>query len=1160
MKKNWDCGYDFRVRSKILRIMKLTTILLLGVFMQVSAAVMSQSVTIQLDGVTLKEVFSEVRKQTGYTFVYNEQAIEQAGKVSVTSRDEELKSFLTKCLEQKNLGFYLADNVIVVVSNIGKTGEQQAARIIKGVVRDKSGQTLPGVSVLVKGTSMGVATDNDGNFQLNVGTLADPVLVFSFVGMQKKEVKVGKETVLNVVLDASAENLDEVVCTGYQTLHKINTTGAFSTISPDEIQLRSAVGLDRILEGRVPGLTVYKNDIRVRGGSSLNAGTKPLYIVDGFEVEDLPENMDLVERITVLKDAAAAAIWGARAANGVIVIETKKGTKGKTHISYSNNFKISSKPDYDDLNRANGLDMVDYDLEAFDRGLIGGYIYEGGAGGYSPSLAAIFDFESGNITREELESRLHTIGSVSNRKQIEKSLLRNAFTQNHNLTFSGGTDKLTYFLSGNYKGGHSSYQGDKNSEVNIMSKNGYELIPQLTLRADINAIYRTQNNGYDVGNTIENMLPYQLLYDEQTGKRINDYTDFNIVENKRLMELGYRDNGFNILDEIDLVNDKTNKLSLRTKVGFDVNILEGLKLTFDYQYERSHQERKNIQSQYSYDIRKNIINRFTSEEGDKLVYNLPAGDVLDLATVNGATHGFKGGLALNRSFGEEGKHYVNVVGGFEMRKYVNETTKTRKLGYNDALQSWQVFDQAKLANEGVNWWDGKRYTYNAATYDRFSFNDTREVSYYGSAVYTYDRRYTLSGTFRIDESNLFGAAKKYRRNPLWSVGASWNVQEEDFFHSEVVNRLVPRITYGLTGNFDRSGATTPLLVANRYFSNVFGGYYTRIANPPNPKLRWERTKTLNIGIETQLFNRFDLSLEYYDKRSTDLLGNTMLDPTLGFSGSKINAADMNNKGVEMMLNAGLIRTKEFNWNLGFVFSYNKNKIVKNLIADGSPDINRPSGTTEFVEGYAREAVWSYRWAGLDEVGNPLTYNAAGEKTRQTELASLECNGTYLPKYNGSLSTDLHYKGITLSCSFVYNFGSVFRMPYPVMNPLETQDLSALISKRWREPGDENKTDIPAMLTWENYDGVRDRIAKYSSNSIRNGSFIRLREVLVNYELPKDWLTKSPFERISLTAQANTLWRWTKNKEGFDPEFVDPRGGNLSLSEPASFIFGVRLEF
>lgn len=1149
-------------RKKFL-VMRLVYFLMVGfvVLLPTSASAQDKMISLETRSETLSSVLMKIKDQSGVNILYNENVLRDVSCKDMKLEKVTVKEVLNRIFEGTHFGYEVSRGVIVIRERQAKEVIQKSVKV-SGQVFDEKGERLPGVTVLIKGTSIGVATDVNGKYSIAVPNAETATLEFSFVGMKTQSVKlIPNKTVYDVTLLIDSQTLDDVVCTGYQTLSKINTTGSFSTLKPETIELRSSIGLDRLLEGAVPGLTVYKNDIRIRGGSSINAGTKPLYIVDGFEVDKLPENMDLVERISILKDAAAAAIWGARASNGVIVIETKKGKKGESRISYSGNVKVSSKFDYDDLRRADGKTIVDYDLEAFDKELIGSYIFDGSSSGYSPSYEAIFDFEQGKIDREGLLNRLNAIGSKSNKQQIKDKLLRNAFTQHHNLAFYGGSDKLTYFLSANYMGSHSGYKGDKDQSINIMSKNSYKLHPKLTLRADINVIYDKINNGYtDISSSIQNILPYQMLTDEKTGERIQDYSNFNIVENQRLMELGYKDNGYNILDELDLANDKTNSLSVRTKFGLDVNIIDGLKVSADYQYERTHEENKNLQDQESYSIRKDIINQFTSEENNKLVYNLPNGNVLDQRNVNGTTHSFKAGFSLNKMFGANEEHYVNAIAGFDMRKHTSQSTQTRKLGYNDELQTWQVFDQATIANNGVNWWNGRTYYYDAANYDRFSFNDSREVSFYGSLVYTYDRRYTLSGTFRIDKSNLYGADKKYRRNPLWSVGASWNVQEEKFFHSEVINRLVPRITYGLTGNFDRSGATTPLLVARRYFSNVFGGYYTRVQNPPNPKLRWERTKTLNIGVETELFNRLNLSVEYYDKHSYDLLGNVMLDPTLGFTGTKINAADMRNRGVEIMLNTDLIRTAAFNWNLNFVFGYNKNKIVKNNISDGAPEYNRPSGTTRFVEGYAREAIWSYRWAGLDNTGDPQTFDAEGNKTKEISLESLECSGTYLPKYNGSISTDFKYKNITLMFSFIYNFGHVFRMEYPSMNPLENTDLSNLVANRWKKEGDENITDIPAMLTWEHYTQNRANIAQYSSNSIRKGGFIRLREILLNYELPKNWIKSTPFQRISLTAQANTLWMWTKNKEKIDPEFVDPVHGTLSLSEPASFTFGLRVEF
>ena len=296
-----------------------------------------------------------------------------------------------------------------------------------------------------------------------------------------------------------------------------------------------------------------------------------------------------------------------------------------------------------------------------------------------------------------------------------------------------------------------------------------------------------------------------------------------------------------------------------------------------------------------------------------------------------------------------------------------------------------------------------------------------------------------------------------------------------------------------------------------------------------------------------------------------MLGNIQLDPTLGFDGGYINGANMWNKGVEMQLNAKVLEWHDFQWFANFVFGYNKNKITKNAILDSNPAYNLTHGLTEFMAGYPREALWSYRWAGLDENGNPLTYDAEGNKTDVPVAESVECNGSYRPKYSGSLSTDFKYKNLTLMFSFIYNFGHVFRVAYPTMDAGSvakgsSANLSAFVGKRWRKPGDEAITDIPSIRTKDYKNNDRASLAVYSSNSVRKGDFIRLREITLNYELPQLLVKKSPFARVSLTAQANTVWMWTKNKEGFDPEAVDPVSGKLGLSEAPSFTFGLRVEF
>ena len=276
---------------------------------------------------------------------------------------------------------------------------------------------------------------------------------------------------------------------------------------------------------------------------------------------------------------------------------------------------------------------------------------------------------------------------------------------------------------------------------------------------------------------------------------------------------------------------------------------------------------------------------------------------------------------------------------------------------------------------------------------------------------------------------------------------------------------------------------------------------------------------------------------------------------------------MTNKGFELQLGVDVLKLRNFNWNVNWIFAHNSNKITNNNINESSPHLNRVTGLTEFVEGYAREAIWSYRWAGLDSNGEPMVYDKDGNKTYDIatlDADDLEYSGTYQPKYNGSFSTSFQYKNLQASFLFTYNFGHVFRAEYPSMDAYATSpSLTDKIADRWREPGDENKTDIACLPTmeanWANTQ-YRSYAVMYSSNSIRNGNMIRLREILLNYEFPQNWLKRTPLRRLSLTAQFNNIWLWAKNKEGYDPEAVNPKTGAMSFSQPFSFTAGIKVDF
>lgn len=754
------------------------------------------------------------------------------------------------------------------------TSQGSTSRNFTGQVFDsKDGSSLIGCTVRVKGKQTATITDVNGNYSIT----AKPgdILIISYVGYETVEVPVGSKKATQVYMTDDSVLMDDVVVTGYQTLKKFNVTGSVNTIKNDKISLRSSVGLAGILEGAVPGLNIYNEQYRIRGGASMNAGNEPLFIVDDFEVKELPENMDMIESITVLKDASATAIWGSRAANGVIVITTKKGKANDFKISYSNNFKVSAKPNFDDLHRANSEQIIDYDREAHLYGynsMMGGFGYEGS--GYSLSQEilndywedVIFDWETGTVSPmdpqklAEMDARLNKLKAYSNRKQIEDYLLRNAFRQQHMISVSGGTDRVNYFLSGSFIGGHSEYVGDQERSFNINSRISYKLLHNLTLRSDLSATFDNNDNGYEnLSSDIYSLFPFQRLVDE-AGNRIADYTQFSRMDaDKYTQEYGYLSFGKNLLDEIDMANNTTKNTDYKARFGLDYRVIEGLNLSADYQYERYQSINKDIQSINSYGVRE-LINQHTVIGENGLSYRIPKGDILDHEQEDVEAWTMKIGATLNRNFGADKQHYVNATAGFEVRSRHSTKEKYRKLGYNDQTLSWSPIDAIDLATNGTTPpWSSNPMHYYASSYDYFTDILNREISYYLSTVYTYDNRYTVSGSLRIDKSNLFGVSDKYKRNPIWSFGANWNIKNEKFFKCDAITALMLRASLGLTGNFDRSGSTSPIMVG-RFISSdqVDGGGYMRITTPPNPLLRWERTRSINLSVDLGLFDRIKI--------------------------------------------------------------------------------------------------------------------------------------------------------------------------------------------------------------------------------------------------------------------------------------------------------------
>lgn len=1128
-------------------------------------------VTLNLTHASVKEVLNEIKKQTGINFFYSTDLAKTWSAVNVNVRSVPVSQVLNSIMPAIKCQYRIEGDIVIITRHL----DENTTRSVVGHVFDESGEPLPGVSICIGDSKVCTITDSEGYYSIKVPSTAC-TLSYSYIGMNNETVslKAGSQGVIRNVKMDSNNALNEVVVTGYQTMKKYNMTGAVNVVSNKEISLRSSNDLQSLLEGEVPGLTVYDGTYRIRGGASLNSGTSPLIIVDNFEVEQLPENMDQVETITVLKDAAATAIWGSRAANGVIVITTKKGSTEKPTVSYSGNIRISAKPDYSDLHRASSSDIVNYDKDAFLKGYYFPGYFDYSTNGYSLSQEILKDYlvdDPSTLSADklsEMNNRLDALAKQSNRDQINRLLLRQALRQNHMISVSGNNGNINYFVSGSYTGSHSDYkQGDSQSLFEVNSKVSVHLLENLKLRTAMYAAFERNNNGYtSLASDIYNLYPYQMLLDGN-GSRVYDYSAFNHAQASSMVsDYGYADEGKNLLEEIQLADNKRRDTDYKVSVGLDYMLIKGLSLNADYQYEKLSSNTNNILSADSYYTRDLINSMAAPSEDGSLTYHLPKGNILDHSQYDTNSWVLKLGSTLNRSFGSSAQHYVNMVAGFEMRGHHQRYSSYRKLGYDTQTLSWQPIDEVQLKN-GYTWWDGETRSYDATYYDTFRDVENRELSYFVSGTYTYDNRYTGSASLRFDETNLFGASYKFRRNPIYAFGASWNIKNEKFFHFKPITSLMLRTSFGVTGNFDRSGATTPVMVGSRRYYASIDDYIIRLTTPPNAKLRWERNRSINTSLDFGLYNRINGSLTYYNNFCYDLLGKTLIDPTNGYSTATINAANMRNHGWELELAADVVRTKDWNWNLRWVFSYNKNKITKNSTNDSEAILTRVTGTTRFVEGYPREAIWSYRWAGLDDKGEPQVYNSKGEKTYDIATLStedLEYSGTYQPKYNGSLTSSIRFRQLTLNMMFVYNFGHVFRAEYPGMSPYDASpSMSDKVAQRWQNPGDENVTDIaclPAMEDLWAHTNYRNYACMYSSNSIRKGDMIRLREILLNYELPKSLIGKTFMKSLSLTLQLNNVWLWTANREGYDPEAVDPLTGKLSLPQPFSWTAGVKIDF
>ncbi|MET0394288.1 MAG: SusC/RagA family TonB-linked outer membrane protein, partial [Chitinophagaceae bacterium] len=882
-----------RVITQTVLVMKLTVSLLLISFLSVHATGVAQKVTISGKNLTLAQVFRAVKEQTGYVLFSKKEVFNGSKPVTVSAHDMPLQELLDIVLKDQPLKYVIRDKTIIlsrkeVAAPSGYVpdvtpGEAAPAPPIRIQVTDSAGNPLAGATVAVRNTKSSGVTDAQGFINLTV--IEGDVLQISFIGMESQTIRVTSSILSNagvsIVLKRAVAGLQEVevmVRTGYQELSKERSAGSFAQADMDVIANRTtSMNILQSLDGLVPGLVVNnapaKNQLIVRGlsttgASSLNGngqytGTsvQPLYVVDGLVMQDVSSiNPQDVKDITLLKDATAASIWGARAANGVIVITTKKGGfNSKLRVNYDGFINFQGKPQLDYTSMLNSEQFVKAGVEIFESP---GYTttypwttvasYLKSTSGVAPHELILYNRANGLITAAQAQKSLDSLAGISNRSQIDNLFYRSARLMNHTISLSGGSEKYSFYGSFSYTDNQSDQPGETNKTYKINVRQDLQLNQRIRfyLITDLSTTRQTAKRNIEYDYTF---YPYQLFRDGNgnnlsipflTGLIADSITSY---QNKSKINLDY-----NPLNEFNSGYTNTNVLLARINGGVTVKLFKGLRFEGAYGYIKGNNSQEQLERAKSWTVRRELAAFTQLNTLGQPVYLLPSeGGRYTTMSGNQRNWTVRNQLLYDNSWNN---HELTVMLGQESQEQFSNSVSSRARGYDEELLTTTPYNAQQLTGYTAgtifpNYVSG----FSFLAYDLYGTSEaiSRYTSYYANAAYTYKRKYALNASWRNDQSTLFGKDKAAQNKPIWSVGVKWNMSNEDFMENvDWVQRLALRLTYGLTGNSPNSGVSSSYDILSAVGNTlVQGGRGLSITTPGNPALSWESTKTINLGID-----------------------------------------------------------------------------------------------------------------------------------------------------------------------------------------------------------------------------------------------------------------------------------------------------------------------
>lgn len=1086
-------------------------------------------------------------------------------------------------------------------------GSALAQTKVTGVVTSsEDGQPVTGVSVKVVGTNIGALTNVDGVFTITVPN-QNSRLQFTYIGMLPKTLKA--EASMQVVLDPDSKVLGEVVVTGMQKMDKRLFTGATSKIDATKSKIDGVADISRSLEGRVAGVSVQNVSgtfgtapkIRVRGATSIYGSSKPLWVVDGVIMEDVTEvdadalssgdaatlissaiaglNADDIESFQILKDGSATSIYGARAMAGVIVVTTKKGKAGTTRINYTGEFTMRLKPSYGQFNIMNSQEQMGIYKEMEASGLISfGRTYRAADSGVYGKMYHLINSYNPTTgyglanTQEAMYGYLRE-AEMRNTNWFDE-LFSNSISSNHSLSLSTGTDKAQYYTSFSFMNDPGWSEQSKVQRYTFNVNALYNLSKKVSVNLIGNAAYRKQKSPGALNQRIDNVSgevsrdfdinPYSYAINSSRALDPNvyylrDYAPFNIHN-----ELA---NNYNDYDVIDTKVQAEIKYKPITKV--ELAVLGAYK--FSTTTQANHiTERSNMAMAYR------AMDDATMRDNNPWLYTdpdkpntkpfsvLPKGGFYRETKYKMNSWDFRATASYNDVYNSD--HIVNVFGGME----VNNTDRNRSYFNGVGMQ----YDMGYLGSYDYRYF--KQASEENSIYYTMSNSYSREVSFFGTATYSWKGRYTLNGTVRYEGSNRLGKARSARWLPTWNISAAWNAHEEPWFgkvFKDVLTHATLKGSYSLTG--DKPAVTNSQIIIRS--TNIWRPYATdkesglEVSRFPNPNLTYEKKHELNFGLDLGFFkNRLNLTIDWYTRNNFDLIGPHTTNATKGALDEYVNVASMRSHGEEFAISSKNFVGKDFQWTTDFVFSHVTTKVTSLDSRKRIIDMITGSGFTK--EGYAYRSLFSMDYRGLTSSGIPTFINENGELVtsdinfQSYELGNLVYEGPTDPTITGSLGNVFSYKGFHLNIFATYAFGNKIRLD-PSFSSYYS-DLSAMpkeFKNRWTMSGDEAHTDIPAIADLRQLQA--DSKLSYAYNAynrstarVAKGDFIRMKEISLSYDFPQQWISHLRLNAINLKLQATNLFLIYSDKKlnGQDPEFFNSGGVAVPMARQFTMTLRVGL--